>query len=427
MDAATEPTKPGSRGSAVIGLLRGNRDFRLLFLASIVSFAGDWFLFVAIAGLVFSLTHSPALTAAVYAANTVPFAVFTFIGGPLADRLNRQYLMITADLMRGALALGFFLIHGRSQVWLVFLLSGAISALGALFEPAASASLPNLVDPEDLGPANVAFGAIWGAMLAVGSAVGGLVVAAFGRDAGYLGDAVSFFVSAALVMQIRRSFAQPREASHEHPGLLEATRETLRYARQDHRVLALLSVKGGFGLGAGVVALLPILALQVFHAGDRGTGILFGFRGVGVVLGPFLVRKLMREDDLRPLFWAIAVSFAMYGLFYAAVPLMPEIWAAGAFVLVAQLGGGAQWTLSTFGLQVIVPDHIRGRVFAFDYGLVTASIAVSATVAGWIANYVGVRVMMVALAGIQLCYSVAWSLATARVRRSLPRSRARAA
>jgi hypothetical protein len=191
--------------------------------------------------------------------------------------------------------------------------------------------------------------------------------------------------------------------------------------------LALLSVKGGFGLGSGVIALLPILALQVFHAGDRGTGILFGMRGAGVVLGPFLVRRLMRGNDLRPLFWAIAVSFAVYGLFYAAVPLMPEIWAAGAFVLVAHLGGGAQWTLSTFGLQVIVPDHIRGRVFAFDYGLVTASIALSASVAGWIADYAGVRVVMVALAGIQLAYSVVWSLATTRVRRSLPRSGARAA
>jgi MFS family permease len=173
-----------------------------------------------------------------------------------------------------------------------------------------------------------------------------------------------------------------------------------------------------------VVALLPILALQVFHAGDPGTGILFGFRGVGVVAGPFLVRWAMRQDDLRRLFWAIAGSFAVYGLFYGVVPLMPGIWAAGAFVLVAQLGGGAQWTLSTYGLQVIVPDHIRGRVFAFDYGLVTAGIALSATLAGWMADYVGVRAVMMALAGVEVLYSILWSVATRRVRRSLPRSEA---
>src|SRR5439155_21405796 len=139
------------------------------------------------------------------------------------------------DLVRGALALGFFFIHGGSQVWLVFLLAGEISALSALFEPAASASLPNLVDPKDLGPANVAFGAIWGAMLAIGSALGGLVVTAFGRDTGYIVDSVSFLTSAILVMRIRRPFSEPREPRQEHPGLIQATRETVRYAREDHR------------------------------------------------------------------------------------------------------------------------------------------------------------------------------------------------
>src|SRR5207245_3588085 len=145
---------------------------------------------------------------------------------------------------------------------------------------------PNLVEREDLAIANVMAGATWGTMLAIGSAVGGLVVAAFGRDAGYMGDAASFFVSAILVAQIRRPFAEPREPHHEHPGLFAATREAFQYARKDHRVLALLAVKGGFGMGGGVVALLPVLAFTVYHAGDRGTGILYGFRELGVFLCP---------------------------------------------------------------------------------------------------------------------------------------------
>src|SRR5919204_4947694 len=187
---------PTRSGGAAISLLRRNRDFRLLFSAQVVSFAGDWFLFVALAGLVFDLTHSPGLVAAVYAALTVPFAFFTFVGGPLADRLNRQVLMISADLARAALCFGFFLIHRPDQVWMVYVLAGAITALGALFEPASMAALPNLVDREHLGVANILSGATWGTMLAVGSAIGGLVVAAFGRKAGYIGDASSFFVTA---------------------------------------------------------------------------------------------------------------------------------------------------------------------------------------------------------------------------------------
>jgi MFS family permease len=420
-DPGEAPPRRRTRGAA-LGLLRRTGQFRLLFLAQVVSFTGDWFLFVALAGLVFSLTHSPGLVAALYAAMTVPFTFFIFVGGPLADRLNRQALMIIADVLRAGLALGFFLIHRPSQVWLVYVLAGAITALGAMFEPASMAAVPNLVDREDLATANILAGATWGSMLAIGAAVGGLVVAAFGRGAGYIGDSASFVVSAMLVSQIRRPFSERRTEEQEHPGLIRASAEAIEYARKDHRVLALLTVKGGFGLGAGVVALLPVLAFTVFHAGDRGTGILYGFRGLGVLVGPFLVRRWARVEDLSGLFWAISVSFAVYAMSYAFVPWMPSIYLAGMFVFFGHFGGGAQWTLSSYGLQVIVPDRIRGRIFAFDEGLITFTMALSATLAGRVADYVSVKVVMFGLTGVTLSYTILWTLATRGLRRSLRRA-----
>jgi MFS family permease len=424
MDASESPRPSPKRArtrGAGLSLLRRNRQFRLLFSAQVVSFAGDWFLFVALAGLVFSLTHSPGLVAAVYAALTVPFAFFMFVGGPLADRLNRQALMIVADLIRGVLCLGFFLIHARSQVWMVYVLAGAITALAAVFEPASMAAIPNLVEREDLATANVMAGAVWGSMLAIGSALGGLVVATFGRRAGYMGDAASFFVSAVLVSRIRARFSEARTQKGEHPGLIESTREAIRYARRDHRVLALMTVKGGFGLGAGVVSLLPVLAFTVYHRGDAGTGILYAFRGAGVVVGPFLVRRWIDDEDLTTLFWVISAAFVVYGASYAFVPWMPVIYLAGVFVFLGHLGGGAQWTLSTYGLQVLVPDHIRGRIFAFDEGFITLTIAVSAIAAGSIADVVNVRVVMLGLSAVCLSYSVIWTVATRKVRRSFRR------
>ncbi|HEV8421133.1 MAG TPA: MFS transporter, partial [Actinomycetota bacterium] len=307
----------------------------------------------------------------------------------------------------------------KSQIWMVYVLAGAITALGAVFEPASMAAMPNLVDREDLATANVMAGATWGTMLAIGSAIGGLVVAAFGRNAGYIGDAVSFLLSAALITRIRRPFAEPREAHHEYPGLFEATREAVQYARKDHRVLALLAVKGGFGLGGGVVALLPVLAFTVYHAGDRGTGILYGFRGAGVFLGPFLARSFIGDENLKRLFWGISISYLVYGASYAFVPWMPVIYLAGLMVLVGHLGGGAQWTLSSYGLQLIVPDRIRGRIFAFDEGFITLTLATSATIAGWISDVIDVRIVMLGLSFVTLSYSVIWTLATRGVRRSL--------
>jgi hypothetical protein len=199
--------------------------------------------------------------------------------------------------------------------------------------------------------------------------------------------------------------------------LFEATRETLSYARRDKRVASLIAVKAGFGTGTGLIGLLPILSFTVYKMGDRGSGILYGFRGVGALLGPFLARPFIRDRDLRSLFAAISVCLAVYGIFYGVVPWMPTIWLAGVIVMLAHLGGGGQWTLSTYGLQLIVPDRIRGRVLAFDDALITFTLAVSSLLAGWAAEYVRVEYVMVGLAAVEILFAIVWTITTRRVAR----------
>jgi MFS family permease len=398
-----------------LGLLGRNTSFRRLYLAQLISYLGDWFTTVALLGLVNDLSGGSAtLTTLVLVAQMVSIALFSPLGGHLADRFDRQLLMVGADVIRAVLALGFLLIDAPGDIWMAYVLIAAISALSATFIPASHAAVPNLVSRADLPAANVLEGAAWGTMLAVGGAAGGLVAAAWGRDAAFIGDTITFAVSAVLLFGIRSRFSEDRHEAH--PGLMDAMRETIRYARRDHRVLALLSVKGGFGLAAGVIGLLPIFALEVFEAGDTGTGILWAARGLGALLGPFLVRRY--TSDLRSLFLAIGTSFAVYGVFYGLMPLVGSLWAAAPFVFAAHLGGGAQWTLSTYGLQRIVPDRIRGRVFAFDFALVTLTLAASILVAGWAADRFDPRAVMAVLAGVALVYAVVWSSLTAEIRRS---------
>ncbi|HSM52526.1 MAG TPA: MFS transporter, partial [Thermoanaerobaculia bacterium] len=398
-----------------LSLLRRNRPFARLSGAQLISFMGDWFTTVALLGLVSDLTGSAVLVSLVLVAHTIPFAILAPIGGHLADRFDRRRLMIVADVARAALAPLYLLVDSSGQVWLAFAVMASVGGIGALFAPAAQAAVPNLVDPEDLPAANVLVGSAWGAMLAVGGALGGLVAATLGRDAAFLGDSATFIVSAILLLGIRARFSEPREEEREAPGLTKSMGESLRFARGDHRVLALLAVKTGFGLSVGVLGLLPLFALEVWGAGDRGTGILFAARGLGAVVGPFLVRRF--TDSLRGLFLAIGVSFAVYGIGYGVFPFAPGIALATIPVFFAHLGGGAQWTLSTYGLQRIVPDRHRGRVFAIDYGLVTLTIAGSLTLAGWAADHLPPTTVMLALAGVSLAWSVAWTALTARLRR----------
>jgi MFS family permease len=411
-DRGSPPT--GARAS--IALLRRNGDFRRLYAAQLISFGGDWFMTVALFGLVHRLTGSAVFVALTITVPELAFFLLSPIGGALADRVDRRRLMITADLARAALCLPLLLVDSPGTVWLVFVLLASISVFTACFEPASSAAVPNVVDPQDLAAANSLVGSAWGTMLALGAALGGLVVTLFGRDAAFLGNSVSFLLSAWLLLRVRRAFSERRAEDHEHPGVVEATRETVAYARRDHRVLSLIGVKAGFGLAAGVLVLIAVFATDVFHEGDIGIGLLMASRGVGALIGPFLGRAMAGPDDRR-LFTAIGIALAVFGGSYMLVGLSPSILVAAPIILVAHLGGGSQWTLSTYGLQVLTPDRIRGRIFAFDYALVTLSLGVSSFVAGWLADTVGPRPAMIGLGGVALTWGATWWVLTRDIRR----------
>jgi len=393
-------------------LLRRNRDFRLFYIGQLVSYAGDWFLIVALSGLVLRLTGSAALVAAVFVAYNLPYGIVSFVGGPLADRLDRRRIMVVTNVVMGVFALGFFLARSSSDLWIVYVLAAGISAVSALFEPAASAAVPNLVDPEDLAAANVLNGSAWGTMLAVGAGLGGIIVGAFGNDVGYAFDALSFFTAAALLRWVRRATSERRAPHHEHPGFVDATREAVRYSRRDRRVLALYATRLGAGFAIGVVALLPVLAISVFHDGDRGTGLLFAFRGIGSFIGPFLARPLIRRGNRRRLFAAVIWSPAVFALVYGTLPWMPSILLAGTAALIAHLAGGVQWTLAMYEYQSIVPDRVRGRIFGFDGALITFTLSASNALCGWLAGLYGVREVMTIVGIAVACYAaIVWTVA----------------
>src|SRR3989304_2321357 len=152
-------------------LLRHNRAFARLFGAQLVSFAGDWFATVALLGLALELTGSPSIAAGVLVVQTGAFALASPVAGGIADRYDRRRLMVVAGLAR----------------------------VPAILKPTSPASLPNLVDDEDLADANVLSGSTWGVMLAVGAALGGIVAATLGRDVAFIVNAASFALSARLV------------------------------------------------------------------------------------------------------------------------------------------------------------------------------------------------------------------------------------
>ena len=390
---------------SVLPLLRHNPDYRRLFLATVVSLLGDWFAFVAISGFVTESTGRPGSSAAVFAASVLPTFLFSPLAGLLADRVDRKRLMVAVDLLRILPALGLIAALRLHSPALAISCVALLAALSSFFDPVAEASVPNVVTPEELPIAQAALGAVWGTMLFIGAAVGGLATAAFGREASLLLNASTFLLSALLVARIRRPLQHARAPSPH--GAWAQLGEVVTLARGNRLTRSLLVTKAGVGLGNGIVGLLPAFAAERFASGDAGVGMLLAARGLGVLFGPFLGQRWAGGDGRR-LLLVCGGSMVTYGLAYALLPFAPSLPLAAVCVLLAHVGGGAQWVLSTYGLQVSTPDRLRGRVLAFDFGFATLAIGVSSLAAGAAAERVGLASASWALAGASLLYGAGW-------------------
>lgn len=429
----------------MIALLRRNGDFRALFLAQIVSFSGDWFATVAMLGLVIDRTGSDLAATSVFVVQSLPAFILSPLAGPAADRFDRRTLLVAVSILQAAAA-GLFLVALDGPVAFAFVAQGLIAALGAFFLPASQAALPNLVDPDDLPLATVMLSSTWGAMLAIGAAAGGLFAEAFGRHAAFLADGVSFLLAAVLIACVRRPMqVATAEGRRGRIRPVADTVETFRYARGHPVVAALLGSKLGFGLGTGCVGMLALLATGPFDSADGGTGVLLGARGLGVVAGPFVARRMLIRWSARRAVGRTAAAAAgnggtrspegpatagillacgmagiVYGAGYLVVGTAPVLAVAVAGALLAHLGGGAQWTLSTYGLQAAVPDYIRGRVFAADFAMVTATMSLSLIASGALAEVTGARLPTVLLAMVSCLWGVAYLTLTRSLRRASP-------
>ncbi len=404
----TRPEKTVGYGDLILG----NPEFRKLWLGQVVSNLGDWFNNVAVLGLVWELTGSGLVASLVILSNTVPSVVITPVAGVVLDRFDRRKVMIAADLIRAVLALGFLLVHRPDQVWLTYLFGAALVAVSAFFQPAMSAAIPRLASERELIAANGLSSSTWGMMLAVGAALGGLVTGLLGREIAFIVNALSFVLSAGLIWMIRTPLSPERdEVAAPVLSPWGEFREGVSFARRSPQVLSLLLVKAGWGMGGGILVLLTVFGAQVFAAGDIGIGSLYAARGLGVLIGPYVVRPFV-GNDFRLMRRAIPLAFLISGTFYMLFSRTPFLLLGMVTVVCAHIGGSISWTLSSVMLQQVVPDHLRGRIFSFDSTLVTGAIALSTFAVGWSVEKTDPRLVALLTASVFVLYGVAWTAVT---------------
>lgn len=396
--------------SVYIDLLRRNQDYRNLWLARVVSNFGDWFNLLASAALITSLTGTGTAISYLFLARFLPVFIMSPFAGVLADRFERRMIMVITDVLRAVTVLCFLFIQTPEQLWLLYALTVTQFILSALYTPAHSALLSNVVPSEDLVTANALDGFTWSTMLALGALFGGLVAAYLGISTAFVMDAATFLVAAYFVLRIS-SVSKPAEGVGE--VRMFDFLEGFQYLLVRPFVLGLALAKAGGSLVWGGINVLEIpLAQQVFAIGAGGTvtlGLIYAATGIGTGFGPLLIRQRI-GDDRASLLRALSYGFGIMTVGVTLLGLAPSLgWAIGA-TLLRGVGTGAIWVFSSAILMQVVDNRFRGRVFAFEFAALTLTQSIATVFAGIAVDRMGMEVQQVLLmfGGVGVAISGLW-------------------
>lgn len=368
-------------------LIKDNSNFRLLWIGQIISLLGDWFNLIASASLIAALSQSGTAIGGLFVVRMLAPFLASPIAGVVADRYNRKHILIITDIARALAVIGFLFIRDANHLWLLYLLTAIQLGISGFFFPTRNAILPDIVSQRGLGAANAISSATWSVMLAFGAALGGLVSGTWGIYPAFTIDALTFLLSALFIIQIKYQ-PEPGIGSSEKTicSALQQYVDGLRYLKHHVDILFISLHKGANALfvASGFQVVQVAIAEKVFvigRGGGIGLGLMFAIAGVGTGIGPILARRFTGDRDCA-LRVAIMLSYFMttVGLVIIA-PLFSFNWVLAGMIL-RGIGGGIAWVFSTQLLLQLVPNRVRGRIFATEFAIFSLMAAAGAAATG---------------------------------------------
>jgi len=386
-----------SRGSRVRRVfldtqpLRRDRDFRWLWSGQAVSGIGNQITRLALAYQVYALTGSTLAIAGLTLFQLVPILIFSLGAGSIADAVDRRRMLRITQLGMMASSTAFFMLALQRSVplvaiYLVAFISGAFSSLD---QPARSSAIPRLVPRERL-PAALALGQLnFQTASVVGPTVAGIMIATVGVAGAYLVDVATFTAS---LLALTRIAPLPPFAGASRPGL-SAIREGLRFAWERRVILATYVIDLDAMVFGMPTSLFPALALDVFHAGPTGLGLLAAAPSVGALLGALLsgwvsrVRRVGLAVIIAVGIWGVAIT--LFGLSVFSLPL------ALFFLAVAGAADVLSAVFRATIVQLAAPDQLRGRIASIQFLVVTSGPRVGDIEAAAVASVIGAQASVI--------------------------------
>lgn len=380
-----------------------HRNFQLFFSGQLISLTGTWMQSVAQAWLVYRLTGSSLLLGAVGFSSQIPVFLVAPFGGTLADRSNRQRVVIATQTTSMILAaiLAWLTLSGRVHVWHIFVLAASLGVVNAFDIPGRQAFLVDMVGKEDLMNAIALNSSMFNGARVVGPAVAGILVARIGEGWCFAANAISY-VAVIIGLLLMDVHCIPRPGKN---SPIEDIVEGFQWVNSTKVIRALLLLIGLVSLvGMPYTVLMPVFADRILHGGARGLGILMGATGVGALFGAL---TLASKSGVKGLGRWVAVTCGGFGVSLFLFSFSRNFWLSVALLLPAGYSMMLQMACSNTLIQTMVPDALRGRVMALYSMMFMGMAPFGALFGGAMAQRVGAPVT-VAVGGLACIVGAIW-------------------
>jgi MFS family permease len=341
-------------GRSAPSLLR-RPDFRTLFLAVSISELGDSLNYIALMWVALQ-RGGPLGVVAVRLADSLPALVFGLHGGIAADRWSRRKLMIGADLLRGAtlVPVAVLGLTGSLSLWSLVVAAFLLEAATSYFAPAYGATIPALVDRENVQKANALVQATADGLSVGGWALAAALLAFLPLSTFFAVDAATFLISAALILGIRsgRGRAAPGEAPRLREGIA-----ALRPQKALSSAVVTLGIAMTISTGCWIAGVPTLIERSLHHGAGGFSIVMIGFAVGSIVVGGLLARiPVRRKARASMLAWLL--DLPAY-LLLAAAKSIPVAFGAA---LCSGAGESSSLVLINSAAQEQIPDEVLGRV-----------------------------------------------------------------
>ncbi|HWF10905.1 MAG TPA: MFS transporter [Bryobacteraceae bacterium] len=393
--------------------MRRNRNYRFTWSGQVVSEVGDHFNNIAVMSLAMQHANAGLVVTGVFLARAIPMLAAGPIAGVLLDRLDRKRVMIASDLTRAVIALAFIFCIRQSNPALLYLLSALLMFASPFFTAGRNSILPAIATPDELHTANTMTQTTSWASLTIGAFLGA-VGAGYGFIIAFAFNALSFIISALCISRLKRAdgFKASEPAHKRSESGIAQYRAGLRYMRATPLVFGIAMLSAGWATGGGAAQILfSLFGEKVFNAGALGIGVIWGFAGIGLLIGGSLAYWLGKRISFVQYKRTIAIAYVIHGGAYILFSQMPTIAWACVFITLSRAAIAVSSVLNFSQLLRHVEDRYRGRVFATLESLTWSMMMLSMMAAGAATTAYSPRTIGAWAGGVTSLTAVFWTWA----------------